>query len=181
MLFERHAPSHLKLTVRNNTDRNYLAVQVNVFISGIRSLDHDDRRRTPLPAEPEPPMRTRNGLHYPFELFGRNGVAKSWGPYVPQVPYIPEQPGDQQSISMARTLPSVYFRCVGSRRLEVAHQSPSRVRSGVNVSFAVAAGKLPGDVAGHAYAAGAQVGDEAGGQRIRSCRRHRDQLPGPPR
>jgi Putative DNA-binding domain len=50
-----HSRSALTLLATNNTDRNYLAVQVSAFVPGVRCLDLDDLQWPALPNEPTPP------------------------------------------------------------------------------------------------------------------------------
>lgn len=81
VLFERHAPSHLKLTVKNNTDRNFRAVQVNVFLPGARSLDPDDQRWPRLPKEPEAPALQSARPAPLFSLFAHDPQTFTPGPF----------------------------------------------------------------------------------------------------
>ncbi len=81
-----------------------------------------------------------------------------------------------EHVDQARPMQKTVIERTGARLITASARARCRrhPRRGL-----VAASQLPGHVAGYAHAAGAEVGDEAGGERIRLCLRHRDQLPDP--
>lgn len=103
LLHGRHAASHLKLTVRNNTDRNYQAVQANLFIARAQSPDLTDRSWPRLPAEPKPPVRASREFGFPFAALGAS-VGEAWR--IPSFPYL----HDPEPMAMVRVDPAKTLR-----------------------------------------------------------------------